>query len=220
MKLQSEKEQLSIKYNSSKQKIKSMLTAHRAEVEIYKTDNIKLQKEKEDLSNDIKDLILENDRLISQVNYYYSQTGRHITTGNNSNRLLEGTIEESSSMPSYRNGEGNDGIESNESIGKMKSYIKNLEQRNEALTKELDTHLHLSRDNNHFEVIIGLKRVISEKERTINNLYNNYDKLNIKYEDETLKNDRLLSQIELLKNQLGNKTFIDNNTNNPFINQF
>lgn len=236
MKLQAEKEQMSIKYNSTKQKVKSMHAAHRAEVEIYRTENIKLQKEKEGLGNDVKDLIIENDRLIAQVNYYYTHGvgggggggGVLVDEGtnfneNNQNRHERGLEEDLSSMtigmiPSYGNEGKND---SNESLSKLKAYIKNLEERNEALTKELDTHLHLSHDNNHLEIIIGLKRVIREKERTINNLYNNYDKLNIQYEDETNKNDKLLSQIELLKSQLANKTFIDNNnSNNPFINQY
>jgi chromosome segregation ATPase len=85
--------------------------------------------------------------------------------------------------------------EANNSIMKLNSIIKDLEEKNE-------------KDKNKFEyetskeLIIELRKVIEEKESLISNLYNSYDKVSIKYEDLLKKNDKLKKEISSLKNQI------------------
>ena len=110
--------------------------------------------------------------------------------------------------------------EANNSIMKLNSIIKDLEEKNE-------------KDKNKFEyetskeLIIELRKVIEEKESLISNLYNSYDKVSYKYEEHKKKNDKLRYEISNLKNHINNiiqqgnlikeknnKKIIDKNYNN------
>ena len=93
--------------------------------------------------------------------------------------------------------------------------MKSLEEKNENLMQKC---LHQNELNSNKEVIIGLRRVIEEKEKMINNLYNSYDKLSIKYEDIMKKNEMLRNENSMLKNRLNTFTSssipqLDNNNN-------
>ena len=70
--------------------------------------------------------------------------------------------------------------EANSSIMKLNNIIKNLEEKNDTIMQKF---ISKNDANSSKEVVIGLRRVIDEKEKMINNLYNSYDKLSIKYEE-------------------------------------
>ena len=105
--------------------------------------------------------------------------------------------------------------EANSSIMKLNNIVKSLEEKNENLMQKC---LHQNELNSNKEVVIGLRRVIEEKEKMINNLYNSYDKLSIKYEDIMKKNEMLRNENSMLKNRLNTFTSssipqLDNNNN-------
>lgn len=88
--------------------------------------------------------------------------------------------------------------EANTSIMRLNNMIKNLEEKNQSMLNKCLTRMEYS---NNKEVIIGLKRVIDEKEKTIINLYNKYDKLSIKYEDVVKQNGLLQEEVMFLRNE-------------------
>ncbi len=90
--------------------------------------------------------------------------------------------------------------EANSSIMKLNNIIKDLEDKNEENMNKLFNNDFNSGNNK--EIIIGLRKIIEEKEGLITNLYNSYDKVSIKYEDLLKKNDKLKKEISSLKNQI------------------
>ena len=90
--------------------------------------------------------------------------------------------------------------EANSSIMKLNNIIKDLEDKNEENMNKLFNNDFNSGNNK--EIIIGLRKIIEEKEGLITNLYNSYDKVSIKYEDLLKKNDKLKKEIASLKNQI------------------
>ena len=93
--------------------------------------------------------------------------------------------------------------EANSSIMKLNNIIKNLEEKNDTIMQKF---ISKNDANSSKEVVIGLRRVIDEKEKMINNLYNSYDKLSIKYEEILKKNEMLRNEITVLKNHLNTFT--------------
>lgn len=88
--------------------------------------------------------------------------------------------------------------EANSSIMRLNNMVQNLEEKNQSIMDKCYSRMELSANK---EVIIGLKRVIDEKEKTISNLYNKYDKLSIKYEDVIKQNGILHEEVMVLRNE-------------------
>lgn len=212
---QSQNEQLQIKYRSAKQKTKSIESVRSKEIEAYRIENLQLKKDNEGLNCDIQDLIKENDSLITKINCLYSKQTNTISNTNankDNDDCGKGNVINSYNKQLQ---------EANESISKMLMYIKELEHKNEKLIEEIDNNqctLLSTTQNGNKDVIEGLKKVITEKEKTISTLYNNYDKLNIQLEDSNNKNEELLEQIKALKMQFNTKEDFNNNENDDYSN--
>lgn len=198
-----------MKYKSTKQKLKSIESSHIKEIEAYKIENAKNKKDNDGLTCDIQDLIKENDSLISQINSLYSQQANNNSNSNNNKEKEKD--DQRNVIDSYHK----QLQEANDSINKMIVYIKELEHKNEKLIEEVENSHNMSiTPNANNDVISGLKRIITEKEKTISTLYNNYDKLNIQLEDANSRNEELLEQIKALKLQFNNNN--DDNDNDDY----
>lgn len=199
-----------MKYKSTKQKLKSIESSHIKEIEAYKIEHAKNKKDNDGLTCDIQDLIKENDSLISQINSLYSQQANSNNSNSNNNKEKE-KDDQRNVIDSYHK----QLQEANDSINKMIVYIKELEHKNEKLIEEVENSHNMSiTQNANNDVISGLKRIITEKEKTISTLYNNYDKLNIQLEDANSRNEELLEQIKALKLQFNNNN--DDNDNDDY----
>ena len=86
--------------------------------------------------------------------------------------------------------------DANNTIIRLNNVIKTLEDKNQVLIDKCFVRVE---KNNEKEVIIGLKRVIDDKEKMINSLYRDYAQLNIKYEDAIKQRDVFKNELESVK---------------------
>lgn len=168
--LQTDNEKLNNKYISAKEQIKTIISNHSEEINHLRNMN-------EITIKDNENLLKENKKLIKQI----KELNANNDSTNNDIIFYQRQIDDA-----------------NRSIMKLNSIIKNLEDKNEALTR---TVLNKEKDNSK-EVIIGLRKVIDEKEKMINNLYNSFDRLSIKYEEIVKKNEMYRNEIMTLKNHI------------------
>ena len=162
-----------------------------------------------ELNNKISLLQLENERLTSkyisakeQINLLINNSNTKIDNNNfqhmnilmdnNNNKLVPNNDYDNTILFYQKQLD-----EANTTIMRLNNMIKNLEDKNQSIMHKCLNQMEYS---NNKEVIIGLKRVIDEKEKTIINLYGKYDKLTIKYEDVVKQNGILQEEIMFLRN--------------------
>jgi predicted transcriptional regulator len=162
-----------------------------------------------ELNNKISLLQLENERLTNKYISAQEQINSMINSKTNNYQHMNIQIEndinyEKKNLISQK--EHDESIlfyqkqleEANSSIMRLNNMVQNLEEKNQSIMDKCLSRMELSANK---EVIIGLKRVIDEKEKTISNLYNKYDKLSIKYEDVIKQNGILHEEVMVLRNE-------------------